>query len=1359
MILAMLLLLTTIHLQPDYIKAEETDTFSPEITSASADPGTVGYGFNITIAPTVTDNQSGVNLVKVNITYPDNSYGNYTMNNTGGSNYEYVFSDTWQTGQYNYTIWSIDNANNSNFSSQYSFTVSAQGNVSVCTVKDIYGDNESINLTDPPGGEGSGGGSSSQTIGYELLYDNKVLHIWNKYDSYYFNTSSGIQLTNHYNEYWSHNVLMLGYYNNDVWNLIYRTDELSGFNKDIESDNETFVNVTLWKDLTYQGYDFRLAIRYHLGVYDNELTVIPYIKNIDQNDIPYILGFGWEMKDIQIDMTTSGDYINVNRTMHYLNQTLNNIYTNLSETEFYLMENITDTKTKSLYLKWNQSLTYKLQVKSREGQYNAPVTLFIKVGTLNADQEKYTKLFWYDAEQVTFYFDRYDNSEAWATNPGYMVDGNMVNFASTTVNGDVELCDGNNCSGTDLGTISAVELRVLSYHSSGQRDTILRPVFSGTTDGIEYRYVTIAPTVWSEWFDITYDPFAPQSWGWSDIVNLDCDVEAESDPWGPTFTLYCSKIELRVTYTPYNYDPVISSPAPVDGATGVCIQPVLNITVSDSDGDNMNISWLSNSSGSWQVFGTNSSVVNGTYHQIMNNSSENGKWWYWKVNVSDGTEYIESSVYKFYTGCESKIENTGSTDISGYLFMQVQCYSEPLDTWISADYTINETTLRTIKAGEQLSLDTVFNGIVNSDNLLYGNGTYRVYVALRDPKDNVLKWDDVSPVEGCSEFSVVRQNIHGWYKLFKGDGFGKKPKKTNFATRGTAIYKGELYIGTENHDLSLINLISIGFPAGTRITMANGNYKNIEDIESGDVVKAYDIDNDSYVDANVTIVYHTSDWTPDYYFKVNDQLSVSPKHLLNVNGTLMRAEDAKVGDYLTDVNCSNVTITSTVNMTERPSMLYNFGIALNGSEEPLLPNNLTYFAEDVQVYPWASENIWDDPLKDVFLDLISIAFFIFAFLVSLNSDGCEIWKYSYDDDHWTQLIGDKTEADLPSGFGDHRTASVGDMIEFDDKLYVGTYNRSGCEIWRYDGSSWEQVVGEETSTQGDNSAQGFGHICNYVAATMEVFNNILYVGTINFDWSDDGFCQIWRTADGENWEKVVDKGFRDEDGAPDDLKNAYLWDMEVFQDELYAGTFNIPLGAHQGGQIWKSDTGNPGDWEKVDLGNNEDGFGEKKNYGIRKLVKWGDDLYVGTATSVLQVFSDEAIEIWKYDGNGWECIVGDEPGHQDEWDDGFGDYYNKYAWSMDTAGNALWVGTVHHHLIPWPKSYGCEVWRYDGTELEPIVENVEGEKPNGFGEWWNRAARSMIEYPEGSGNIVVGTLTFKRLLEEQEGCEVWIRYP
>jgi hypothetical protein len=683
----------------------------------------------------------------VNITYPDSFSWNFTMDNTGNDTFEHMFLENWLVGQYNCTIWAYDEFGNCVNNSGYSFNISANATISICTLKDEYGNNEIVNLTDPP--------CNPPFIGYELMDDGDVLRIWNKYDSYYFNTSSGIQLTNHYDEYWSHNVLMLGYYNNDQWNLIYRTDELSGFNKDIESDNQTYVNATLWKDLTYNGYDFRLAIRYCLGVDDNELTVIPYIKNIDESNIPYTLGFGWEMNDIQVDMTETGDYIDVGNESYYLNQSLNLSYTNLSNPAFYLMENISNNTTKTLYLRWDKDLTYKLQVKSRTGQYNAPVTLFVRIGTLNIGQEKYTEMYWYDADQITYYFNGYNRGEAWPTNPSNMVDGSISTNASINNMGSsspVELCDENTCpGGCDLGTISKMELRVRGHYSGSQRDITLRPVYEGTEDGANYTFQTGSSPDWSSWFDITGG--GETQWSWNDVRSLDCDVEAETD-FG-FWTLYCSKVELRVTYTPY--PPGISNPVPADGSTGVSIAPFLNITVSDPQGDNMNITWLSNSSGSWQVFGTNNSVGNGTYHQTFSNASVNGQWWYWKANVTDvNGEYNESDVFKFFTGYQSKIENTGSTDILGFLCMQIHYYNVTSQNWTVVDESVNESIPRLINAGEQFGLDTVFNGIVNTSDLSeFGNGTYRVYVSFKDLYGYVLVMDDDTPLVATYEFTVT----------------------------------------------------------------------------------------------------------------------------------------------------------------------------------------------------------------------------------------------------------------------------------------------------------------------------------------------------------------------------------------------------------------------------------------------------------------------------------------------------------------------------------------------------------------------------------------------------------------------------
>lgn len=99
------------------------DITSPKITNVTNSPDIIGFGFNVTISADVTDVLSSVDMVKVNITYPNNSYGNFIMDNIGNDTYEYIFS-TWLIGQYNYTIWAIDNASNSNYSSEYNFTVS-----------------------------------------------------------------------------------------------------------------------------------------------------------------------------------------------------------------------------------------------------------------------------------------------------------------------------------------------------------------------------------------------------------------------------------------------------------------------------------------------------------------------------------------------------------------------------------------------------------------------------------------------------------------------------------------------------------------------------------------------------------------------------------------------------------------------------------------------------------------------------------------------------------------------------------------------------------------------------------------------------------------------------------------------------------------------------------------------------------------------------------------------------------------------------------------------------------------------------------------------------------------------------------
>jgi len=103
-------------------------------------------------------------------------------------------------------------------------------------------------------------------------------------------------------------------------------------------------------------------------------------------------------------------------------------------------------------------------------------------------------------------------------------------------------------------------------------------------------------------------------------------------------------------------------------------------------------------------------------------------------------------------------------------------------------------------------------------------------------------------------------------------------------------------------------------------------------------------------------------------------------------------------------------------------------------------------------------------------------------------------------------------------------------------------------------------------------------------------------------------------------------------------------------------------------------------------------------------------------------------------------------------DNGFGDDWNCYAWSMAPFGDHLYVGTLNANLWGDPigaidaanlmdaVSKGTEIWRFDGHNWEQVVDN--GFKGNGN----NAGTRNLFEY---KGMLYAGTVNYA------EGCEVW----
>lgn len=113
-------------------------------------------------------------------------------------------------------------------------------------------------------------------------------------------------------------------------------------------------------------------------------------------------------------------------------------------------------------------------------------------------------------------------------------------------------------------------------------------------------------------------------------------------------------------------------------------------------------------------------------------------------------------------------------------------------------------------------------------------------------------------------------------------------------------------------------LTFFSFLADTKIAMADGTLKNIQDVQAGDLVKAFDEKTITQTIDEVTKTF-CRESTTDYYIVFNDDLKVTPNHRLYINGSWVQAGQLKVGDYLS----SGIIICSIENIYERP-LVYNF---------------------------------------------------------------------------------------------------------------------------------------------------------------------------------------------------------------------------------------------------------------------------------------------------------------------------------------------------------------------------------------------------------------------------------------------------
>lgn len=340
-------------------------------------------------------------------------------------------------------------------------------------------------------------------------------------------------------------------------------------------------------------------------------------------------------------------------------------------------------------------------------------------------------------------------------------------------------------------------------------------------------------------------------------------------------------------------------------------------------------------------------------------------------------------------------------------------------------------------------------------------------------------------------------------------------------------------------------------------------------------------------------------------------------------------------------------------------------------------------------------------------------------------DGARVFRYNSStdfDEIGNALNIGQWEQVNEAGFGEPGiNFAVGELITYsasEEYLYAGTWNAtgpdliaglmqqdfsflSGCQVWRTNGTVnasdpprliWEKVVDSGFSSEGGSPLNG-------AILSSAVFNGQLYMGTQNFGTG----AEIWRTANGTDWECVANLGFFN--FTPPDFDfagvgNGYIWCMINFSDQLFVGTMNPILGC----QVWRSFTGDPDSFEQV----NVNGMNEERKiplanlsgfpllgidqYGVRTFAEFNGTLHLGTASFgdwidklINEALKDESYNLSEYLEN---------------WTSNFSDYVGGEVWR--TNGSMYTPPTVEVTKTVWDPA--AEEWI--DADCFPLPANV-----------------------------------------------------
>ncbi|MBD3311555.1 MAG: hypothetical protein GF349_03600 [Candidatus Magasanikbacteria bacterium] len=319
---------------------------------------------------------------------------------------------------------------------------------------------------------------------------------------------------------------------------------------------------------------------------------------------------------------------------------------------------------------------------------------------------------------------------------------------------------------------------------------------------------------------------------------------------------------------------------------------------------------------------------------------------FYELEIKDKQETEDRDLNEYSIGETVKVEmkNNGKelsgSDKNDFLFLQMQRGLQ--------DYQVSQNSEYGFKFTEEDIPNLRLKGVWYDGNTFHE--TYSNYWFGGGGNGSVIrvaKSDRELDIEVVSEKQTYQPGEDVNLYISVKDKFGRGVRSSfNINLVDEAVYKiredysntlSELYAGVpsgelfsySSHETPLFDQSGAEggagcFLSGTKITMADGSLKNIEDIVPGDEILTYD----SPATRKLTKakVVETFQHVVPGYIIINDSIEVTPEHRFYINDGWQMIGEAKVGDFMLDAD-GNYILIENIEKVKKTVEVFNFHVA------------------------------------------------------------------------------------------------------------------------------------------------------------------------------------------------------------------------------------------------------------------------------------------------------------------------------------------------------------------------------------------------------------------------------------------------